>query len=60
MIWHIKFIKIYYGTQIIKKSTNNIESIHFENINVNNNNVNKDENKIGEKLCMILNVYIKI
>ena len=58
MNWNIKFIKIYYGTQIIKKSTNNIESILFDNINVNN--VNKVENKIGEKLCMILNVNIKI
>ena len=42
----------------LKKSINNIESILFDNINVNN--VNKVENKIGEKLCMILNVNIKI
>ena len=50
MIWNIKFIKIYYGTQIFKKSINNIESILFDNINVINNNTNKVKNKIGEKL----------
>ena len=55
-----KFTKMEYGTQIFKKSTNNIESILFDNINVINNNANKVENKIGEKLYQILNIYMNI